>query len=619
MNGTLYIEKEVPYILYIFLKERKEASMTSRVGQQFGNYRLTQRVGAGGFAEVYVGEHIHLGTLAAIKVLYTQLGDASAVESFRKEARIIAQLVHPNIVRVLEFGVDHAVPFLAMDYAPHGSLQQTYRAGIRVPLETVVIHTKQIAAALQHAHDNKIIHRDIKPANMIIGRQKEILVSDFGIAIATQSTHNQARQEMAGTVAYMAPEQIQSHARPASDQYSLATLVYEGLCGRRPFEGTFTEIAVKQVTVQPPPPHTLISIAPAVENVILKALAKDRTQRFPKISDFAQALEYAASSTTAINSMETITLRRTPGLSVTSIDAIVQLPFPSGQPVQSPDLSERTIPITPSPIQIPSSTIDSPQTSIPLMTSSTLLPTSLSTSLPSSNPRVTPVTPLPSSEPLKNKKPQPFTSYPIFSIPSFFLTGTYIILMIFTLLPIFITDLSGIVQLLKDPMHMHLEQPASLYFMIWLIVLLPLEILMAGILLGAWRGFFAITVYVIFLSSLLFVLKMPVQAFLALYLITAMIPLVIGWLYSSRPTNGCFMVGLRILLGIFLITTSVVLLTVLLQIVHNPAVANIFTLAWMGEAIGVFGVFAIIYTGATMLVERMAYFSMKIYRKEKVR
>src|SRR5256884_1346504 len=214
--------------------------MADRVGQQLGNYQLIQLLGKGTFAEVYLGGHIHLGTLAAVKMMHTQLTREDII-SFRIEARIIAHLIHPNIVRVLEFGMEGENSYLVMDFAPGGTLRQRYPKGTTLPLLTIVSYVKQIADALQYAHDERLIHRDVKPENLLLGRRNEVLLSDFGIALVAQSSHyNSTRsiQDLAGTIAYMAPEQIQSQAVPASDQYSLGVVVYEWLSGARPFHGS---------------------------------------------------------------------------------------------------------------------------------------------------------------------------------------------------------------------------------------------------------------------------------------------------------------------------------------------------------------------------------------------
>src|SRR5438067_2401518 len=126
--------------------------MADRVGQQLGNYRLIRLLGQGGFAEVYLGEHIYLKTQVAIKLLQMQLANED-IEGFLKEARTVASLVHPHIVRVIDFGIEGETPFLVMDYAPNGTLRQRYPKGARLPLDTVVSYVKQVASALQYAHN----------------------------------------------------------------------------------------------------------------------------------------------------------------------------------------------------------------------------------------------------------------------------------------------------------------------------------------------------------------------------------------------------------------------------------------------------------------------------------
>ncbi len=271
--------------------------MANRLGRQLGNYRLTKLLGQGGFAEVYLGEHIHLGTQAAIKVLHTQL-TSDDVDKFRAEARTIAHLIHPHIVRILEFGVEDKTPFLVMDYAPLGTVRQRHPKSVALPLATIAPYVKQVAEALQYAHDEKIIHRDVKPENMLLGRRNDILLSDFGIALVAQSSRYQSTQDMAGTMAYMSPEQIQGKPRPASDQYSLGIVVYEWLSGDRPFHGSLTEMVGQHLSVPPPPLREKVpTISPNVEKVVMTALDKDPKQRFMNVQAFATALEQASLST----------------------------------------------------------------------------------------------------------------------------------------------------------------------------------------------------------------------------------------------------------------------------------------------------------------------------------
>src|SRR5437899_2106536 len=126
--------------------------MSDCLGEQLGNYRIIKLIGRGGFAEVYLGEHVHLNTQAAIKVLHAQLASDDA-EKFRTEARTIARLVHPHIVRVLDYGIEDNTPFLVMDYASNGTLRQRHPKGVSLPLATIVNYIRQVADALQYAHD----------------------------------------------------------------------------------------------------------------------------------------------------------------------------------------------------------------------------------------------------------------------------------------------------------------------------------------------------------------------------------------------------------------------------------------------------------------------------------
>src|SRR5215469_3900720 len=267
------------------------SAMVDRLGQQLGNYRLVSLLGQGGFAEVYLGQHVRLNLQAAIKVLHTHLTDQE-VEHFQQEAETIAALMHPAIVRILDYDVQDGVPFLVMDYAPNGSLRRRYPRGSVVPLPQIVSHVKQVAAALQYAHNQKFIHRDVKPENMLLGRQQEVLLSDFGLAALAHSSASLSTQEAIGTLAYMAPEQIEGHPRTASDQYALGVTVYEWLCGSRPFEGSATEVMVQQLSMPPPPLRELVATIPlSVEQVVLRALAKDPKERFASVQAFAAALE----------------------------------------------------------------------------------------------------------------------------------------------------------------------------------------------------------------------------------------------------------------------------------------------------------------------------------------
>jgi peptide/nickel transport system substrate-binding protein len=268
--------------------------MADRTGQQFGNYRLVRLLGQGGYAEVYLGQHLRLTQQAAIKVLHAHLTEAEA-EHFSQEAQTISTLVHPSIIRVFDYDVQDGVPFLVMDYAPNGSLRRRYPKGSQVPLPQIVSWVKQVAGALQYAHEQRLIHRDVKPENMLLGQHEGVLLSDFGVATVVHSSASLSTQSAVGTLAYMAPEQIEGHPRAASDQYALGCVVYEWLCGSRPFEGSPTEVMVQQLSMPPPPLHEKVATIPlGIEQVVLRALAKDPKARFASVAAFSAALEQAS-------------------------------------------------------------------------------------------------------------------------------------------------------------------------------------------------------------------------------------------------------------------------------------------------------------------------------------
>src|SRR6266702_6124823 len=195
-SSNVPLESNLPFV-YQSVSElvspllRGGATMADHMGQQLGNYRLIRLLGQGNFSEVYLGKHVHLHTQAAIKVLHGQLANHD-MAGFLTEARTIARLRHPHIIQVLDVGVEDTTPFLVMDYAPGGTLRQRHPNGTRLSPDIVVTYVRQVANALQYAHQEKLIHRDIKPENMLLGRDNEVLLSDFGLVITAQSSSQQA-------------------------------------------------------------------------------------------------------------------------------------------------------------------------------------------------------------------------------------------------------------------------------------------------------------------------------------------------------------------------------------------------------------------------------------------
>lgn len=259
--------------------------------QQVGKYALRRRLGRGGFANVYLGEHIHLRTQVAIKIVRSF--DEFDVYTFQTEARFVAQLRHPHIIRVLDFDLEGETPFLVMDYAPNGTVRQRYPEGTQLESRTVLAYVEQVADALYYIHSRRLIHRDVKPENLLLGPNGEVLLSDFGISIAARRMVVRT-QTVVGTVPYMAPEQIRGRPCMASDQYALGVMVYEWLCGSRPFKGTPHAIAQQHLSAWPLSLCERVpGLPPAVEQVVFRALAKNPRYRFESALAFAAALREA--------------------------------------------------------------------------------------------------------------------------------------------------------------------------------------------------------------------------------------------------------------------------------------------------------------------------------------
>ena len=255
--------------------------------------RLKQIIEKGKFTSTYLGEHVHLNKPVVVKLHHIRLSKKEE-QRFRREAEMIVGMSHPNILPVLEFGIHEEKPFLVMDHVPNSSLRERHPRGIPVPLPTIVSYVKKIAEALQYAHDKKIIHRNIRPENILIGSDNQILLAGFGVP-AIQSNLSSLSHPSTGAHFYMAPEQFHGKHHVASDQYTLAVMVYEWLSGERPFYGSATEIATKHRESSPPPLNKKVpELPPAVEQVVLKALAKKPGMRFKSVLEFARALEEAS-------------------------------------------------------------------------------------------------------------------------------------------------------------------------------------------------------------------------------------------------------------------------------------------------------------------------------------
>jgi eukaryotic-like serine/threonine-protein kinase len=259
-----------------------------------GRYRVLSRVGSGGMADVYLAEDQLLGRRLAVKVLHHHFAeDQEFVERFRREASSAARLSHPNIVGIFDRGEWNDTYYIAMEYVPGSSLKTLVRE--HGPLEPAVAIdiVAQILQAARFAHAHGVIHRDLKPHNVILDEEGRARVTDFGIAQAGASEMTMTGSIM-GTAQYLSPEQAQGHAVSAtSDLYSIGVILYELLTGVVPFDGdTAVAIAFKQVSAQPIPPSSASpAVPPALDEIVLRALAKDPSQRYANADEFIAALQ----------------------------------------------------------------------------------------------------------------------------------------------------------------------------------------------------------------------------------------------------------------------------------------------------------------------------------------
>ena len=266
----------------------------TRIGQRIGNYRITERVSSGSFGSVYKAEHIHLkGRVVAIKLLHAHLEAPSEQRQFTQEAQFLAQLEHPYILPLIDFGFSEHQPYLITRYAPGGSLRHLLRQQKQhLPFARTLSLLQQVGQALQYAHDQQIIHRDLKPENILFNEREEALLADFGIAIMLSTTNSKHVTAISGTPSYMAPEQFQGIISKQNDQYALGCIAYELFTGRVPFTAPdFFALGFQHLTATPVPLHEYNKQIPSeTETAILKALAKQRTDRYPTITTFLTAL-----------------------------------------------------------------------------------------------------------------------------------------------------------------------------------------------------------------------------------------------------------------------------------------------------------------------------------------
>ena len=261
-----------------------------------GRYRVVRKLGGGGMADVYLCEDLTLGRNVAIKVLLQRyLNDPTFVERFRREAKAAAGLNQQNLVSIYDWGEVDGTYYIAMEYVEGETLKDLIRRRSRLSGNESVAVTLQLLAAVDFAHRSGIVHRDIKPQNIMIDRDGTAKVMDFGIARAGDSGMTEAGSIL-GTAQYLAPEQAKGYpVDERSDLYSVGVCLYEMLTGTVPFKGdSAVTVALKHVNEVPVEPSELVPGMPyALNQIVLKAMAKDPADRYQSAAEFARDLRAA--------------------------------------------------------------------------------------------------------------------------------------------------------------------------------------------------------------------------------------------------------------------------------------------------------------------------------------
>jgi serine/threonine-protein kinase len=270
-------------------------SAFSLIGQLFdGRYVIERQIGSGGMADVYLATDQSLGRKVAIKILSDRYArDAAFVERFRREAAAAASLRHPNIVTVYDRGEAMGTSYIAMEYLDGPTLKEEITRRAPLPEPEAINYATQALAALDAAHRQGVVHRDVKPHNMVLTDEGRLKVTDFGIARAANTQQMTEVGSIVGTAQYLSPEQARGLAvGPESDIYSMGVVLYEMLSGELPFTGeSAVDIAMKQVSDTPPPLNRRNRlVSPAMEQVVMRALAKDPALRFASAKAMAEEL-----------------------------------------------------------------------------------------------------------------------------------------------------------------------------------------------------------------------------------------------------------------------------------------------------------------------------------------
>jgi predicted Ser/Thr protein kinase len=260
-----------------------------------GRFELEELVGSGGMSSVFRARDVQLGRRVAIKILHEHYADdPEYVERFRREARAVARLSHPNIVTVIDRGQDDGRQYIVFEHVEGENLKELVLRDGRLPLRRAVELALAVADGLAFAHEHGLVHRDVKPQNVLLSREGEVKVTDFGIARSLDVEHGVTQTgTVLGTGEYLAPEQASGEpVSPATDVYSLGVVLWELLAGDVPFAGeNFVAVALRHVNEPPPSLRQLRpDVPPTLAAAVERALAKDPARRYPSMAAFASEL-----------------------------------------------------------------------------------------------------------------------------------------------------------------------------------------------------------------------------------------------------------------------------------------------------------------------------------------
>jgi tetratricopeptide (TPR) repeat protein/predicted Ser/Thr protein kinase len=267
------------------------------VGENVGPYRITRQLGVGGMATVWKAYHPALDRYVAIKVLHPSFKeDPQFTARFQREARIVAKLIHPHIVPIYDFSEHEGMAYLVMRYIDGRTLKAILKEG-PLTTERVMEILEPAGRALAYAHEEGVLHRDIKPSNFILTPEGEVFLTDFGLARMAETTESTLSRDMlVGTPQYISPEQARGEKLDArTDIYSLGVVLFEMLTGKVPYDADTPYAVIHDHIFSPLPLPTEFKpdIPEAVERVVLKALAKNRNDRFENVEEMISALEEA--------------------------------------------------------------------------------------------------------------------------------------------------------------------------------------------------------------------------------------------------------------------------------------------------------------------------------------